>query len=97
MFIQEKDRKVVHDYFNQKLVNPVTLLVFSKEKSKLILPGGSQDCQYCSETEQLVRELAGLSDKISVETVNFEREGERAREYGIDKIPAIAVGIPSGY
>ncbi len=108
MFIQENDKKIVRDFFNQKLKNPVTLLVFSKEKSNLILPNSPDECQYCSETEQLVKEVAELSDKISVEVVDYKKEPERAKEFNIDKIPAIAVvgeqdygirfyGIPSGY
>ena len=108
MFIQEGDRKVVQDFFNQKLTGSVKLIVFSKEKSNLILPDSSAECQYCAETEQLAREVADLSDKITVEVVNFESESEQAKKYDIDKIPAIAVvsendygirfyGIPSGY
>ena len=108
MFIQEADQKVVRDFFEQKLANPVKLVVFSQEKSSLVLPNSANTCQYCSETEQLVKEVAELSDKITVEVVNFEKEPERAKEYNVDKIPAIAVvgekdygirffGIPSGY
>ncbi len=52
--------------------------------------------------------MAGLSDKISLQTYNFVTDSRVAEQYGIDKIPATVVmgekdygvrfyGIPSGY
>ena len=49
-----------------------------------------------------------LSDKLSLEEVNYVLEAERAASYGVDHVPAIAMegagdsrirfyGIPSGY
>jgi glutaredoxin-like protein len=80
------------------LPNPVTLKVFTQ----------SFECEYCKETRELVEEVAGLSDKVSVEVYDFEKDGSVAESLGVDKIPAIAIvgakdygvrlfGIPSGY
>ena len=80
------------------LENPVKLIVFTQ----------TFECQYCAETRQLCEEIADLSDRISVQVFNFVTDKEKADEYGVDKIPAIAVvgakdygiryfGIPSGY
>ena len=80
------------------LENPVKLIVFTQ----------TFECQYCAETRQLCEEIADLSDQISVQVFNFVTDKENADEYGVDKIPAIAVvgakdygiryfGIPSGY
>jgi glutaredoxin-like protein len=71
------------------------------------------ECQFCSETRQIVEEVAALSDKISAEIYNFVTDKAVAELYSIDKIPAIALirvedegdkdygirfyGIPSGY
>lgn len=77
---------------------PVTLKMFTRK----------DDCQYCKETQELVEEVAALSDSISVEVYDFEADKLAAAEFGIDKVPAIAVvgakdygvrlyGIPSGY
>ena len=65
-------------------------------------------CQYCRETEQILREFSELSDKITLEVYNFVNDKVIAEQFGIDKIPAIVVmgekdygirffGIPSGY
>ena len=43
------------------------------------------------ETRQILDELPPLSDKITIEEVNFVLDGDRAAQYGIDRVPAIAV------
>jgi len=97
--LSEKDSAYLREEFAKQLVNPVRLVMFTQEKAA---------CQYCRETEQIVREVAGLSDRIEVEVHNFIADGGKAKEYDIARIPAIAVigekdygvrfyGIPSGY
>jgi glutaredoxin-like protein len=66
------------------------------------------ECRFCSDTRILAQEIAALSDKIDVDVYDFIAEAQKAKEYGIDKIPAVAVigkidhgvriyGIPYGY
>jgi glutaredoxin-like protein len=80
------------------LPGPVRLVMFTQEF----------ECEYCTETRQLVEEIAELSDRITAEIYDFQADRAKAEELGIDKIPAIAVigaqdygvrfyGIPSGY
>ena len=80
------------------VANPVTLKVFTQ----------SFECEYCKETRELVEEVAALSDKLTVEVYDFEKDVEPVQLYKIDKIPAVAIvgakdyglrlyGIPSGY
>jgi len=80
------------------LAGPVRLVMFTQ----------TFECEYCTETRQLVEEVAQLSDQLTAEIHNFVTDKEKAEELGIDKIPAIAVtgakdygvrfyGIPSGY
>jgi glutaredoxin-like protein len=77
---------------------PVTLKVFTQ----------SFECEYCKETRELVEEVAALSDKVTAEVYDLEKDAALAESLGVDKIPAIAVvgakdygvrlfGIPSGY
>jgi glutaredoxin-like protein len=91
--IREKVASMLAD-----LKDSVTLKVFTQE----------MECQYCRETRELAEEVAGLSDKVSVELYDFEADKLAVDELDIDKIPAIAVvgvkdygvrlyGIPSGY
>ncbi len=99
--LREEDRQHLIKEF-EGLQNPVKLLMFTQEL----------ECQYCRETRMIAEEVANLSDAISVEVYNFVTDEEVAQQYGIDKIPAIAIlrdgdepkdygiryfGIPSGY
>jgi len=84
--------------FKEKLVDPVHLIMFTQDL----------ECRFCSDTRILTQELATLSDKIDVDVYDFLADTQKAKEYGIDKIPAVAVigkvdhglriyGIPYGY
>jgi alkyl hydroperoxide reductase subunit AhpF len=48
-------------------------------------------CATCLQARQILDELPLLSDKIAVEEINFILEAEKAKAYGIDRVPAIAV------
>ncbi len=78
--------------------NPVKLVHFTQELN----------LGYGRETRQLLEELTGISDKISLETHNFLIDKEKVGEYGVDKVPATAIrngkdygirfyGLPAGY
>jgi alkyl hydroperoxide reductase subunit AhpF len=96
--LNARDEDAVRQEF-QRLQGPVRLVVFSQE-----LVAGD----LCRQNEQLVREVAALDDRISVEVLNPAIDRERAEAYGVDQVPAIVVegardygirflGIPSGY
>jgi alkyl hydroperoxide reductase subunit AhpF len=96
--LNDRDAAAVRKEF-EKVTGPVKLVVFSQELMAADL---------CRQNEQLVREVAALSDKITVEVLNLAIDRERAEAYGIDQVPAIVVegardygirfyGIPSGY
>lgn len=97
--IGEKDRETVKDRL-ARLMKPVKAVVFTQE----------MECQFCSETRELMQELAGLTDKLKVEVRDFLGDAAEAKRLGVDKIPAIALlgegdkdygvrfyGIPAGY
>lgn len=48
-------------------------------------------CETCLITRQILDELPLLSDRIVIDEVNFVLEAERGQEYGINRVPAIAV------
>jgi hypothetical protein len=53
-------------------------------------------CETCAETRQILDELPLLSDKITIEEVNLVLDGEKAKEYGIDRAPAVAITYLDG-
>ena len=81
-----------------EMVNPVKLIHFTQELN----------LEYGRETQMLLDEVAKLSDKLSLETYNFQTDTEKAVEYAVDKVPATVVrngkdygirfyGLPAGY
>jgi glutaredoxin-like protein len=82
----------------QQMGNPVKLVHFTQELN----------LELGAETLQLVKELAGLSDKLSLQVFNFLLAKGMVREYGVDKVPATVIrngkdygirfyGLPAGY
>ncbi len=93
-----RDEQEVRKQF-EGLRDSVKLVVFSQSLSA---------AELCRQNERLVREVADLSDKISVEVLNLAIDRERAETYGVDLVPAIVVegardygirfyGVPTGY
>lgn len=97
--LSEQDRQVVKGHL-AGLAHDVTLLLFTQTI------GGPETGLIA---RQILDELSGLNDRLTVEEVNFVLEKDRAQKYGIDKIPAIVVlrdgedtrirfyGAPAGY
>jgi glutaredoxin-like protein len=96
--LPEDKKELLRNDFKTKMVDPVKIMMFTQET----------ECRYCNETRRLAQEIGGLSDKITTEVYDFVKDAEKAKEYGIDKIPALAIigkkdygvriyGIPFGY
>jgi alkyl hydroperoxide reductase subunit AhpF len=89
------------------LTGDVRLIYFTQRESPLFIPG--HECETCKDTRTLLEEVAALSDKIKLEVHDFVAESQLAREYAIDRIPALVItadnvkgriryfGLPSGY
>ena len=97
--LREEDMKEVQERLSD-MKDPVKLIFFTQQ-----LAGA---CQYCVETERLLRDVAGLSEKLELEILNFITDKEQVESLKIDKIPATCVqskkdigirfyGIPAGY
>jgi hypothetical protein len=48
-------------------------------------------CETCLQTRQILDELPLLSDKVVVDELNLVLDKDKAQQYGIDRVPAIAV------
>src|SRR5207237_9927958 len=79
--LAERDQDARRKEF-QRIQGPVKLVVFSQE-----LVAGD----LCRQNEQLVREVAELDDRITVEVLNPQIDRERTEQYGVDQVPAIVV------
>jgi len=96
--IPDEKKELLKTEFETKLEKPVRILMFTQEI----------EYRFCSDTRQLVQELATLDNRIAAEVYDFVADTDKVKEYGIDKIPALAIvsqkdygvriyGIPYGY
>ncbi len=96
--LPEDKKELLRNDFNKELVDPVKLVMFTQEV----------ECQYCSQTRKLAEEMGTISDKVTTEVYDFMADAAKVKEYGIERVPAIAVvgkkdygvriyGIPYGY
>jgi alkyl hydroperoxide reductase subunit AhpF len=93
--LRTEDAEAIRFRFDDELDADVQLtLVTHNPIGGLLIPG--RECDTCQSTQQAVDEITALTSKISVETVDFYREPERAEELDVERIPALIVHGPSG-
>jgi alkyl hydroperoxide reductase subunit AhpF len=79
----------------------------------VVLFGSQAACEYCEDTQQLLTEVTDLSDRLSLEVLDLEKDQETAAKYRVDKAPGFVLlgkdgdrlvdygvrffGIPSGH
>jgi alkyl hydroperoxide reductase subunit AhpF len=96
-FLQPRDEAAVKKEF-ERIAGPVKLTVFASEL------GGDSNAQAVA----LIREVAALSDQLSVTVLNPHIDRDQAQAYGVSESPAVVVegaqdygirflGIPAGY
>jgi len=96
-FLSARDEAAVKQEF-ERIGGPVKLTVFDSEL------GGEHNNQ----TVALIREVAALSDKLSVTVLNPHIDRDQAAAYGVTESPVVVVegaqdygirflGIPAGY
>ena len=78
--ISPTDQQRLRETFAE-MTRPVRLVFFTQ----------TLGCETCVQTRQILDELPPLSDKITIEEVNLILEGDRAKGYGIDRVPAVAI------
>jgi glutaredoxin-like protein len=80
--LDDKVTQQVREVFSG-LKEPVEIMFF-----------GSQDkerCQYCTETAQLLEEVTGLSDLLTLKQYDIETDAELAERYKVDAAPGFVM------
>lgn len=107
MLIRESDAQKIKELFNSELQAPVTLELFVKPTPVVVMPG-HEEPNYSDEAKELLSELVGLSDKLTLAIHNVEEETELAQRYGVTEVPTVVfngaakgtvryLGLPLGY
>ena len=87
-FISEQDRATIQQLFDENFVEPVKLVYFTMPKSLLFVPG-AETCENCDDVQQLLEEIADISDKLSLEIHDLKTDREAASSYEVDRVPAL--------
>jgi glutaredoxin-like protein len=97
--LSDQDRETVRTHFDG-LTRPITILFFTQTI-------GAPETTLTA--KQIIDEVASLSDRITVEEVNFVLERDRVAQYGVEHVPTLVllgdgedtrirfVGAPAGY
>lgn len=110
MIFSDDQRREITELLQETLEQQVTIVYFTQDEPSIDLPVQVEitPCEYCEETRQMLKELTELSDKLDLEVYDFVRDKDKAEQYGITDVPAMALlgekdygiryyGIPSGY
>ncbi|MGH2376297.1 MAG: hypothetical protein ACRDIC_22900 [bacterium] len=105
-FLNEQDAAHVRKRLTDEMDHDVRLVLFAPSTGGLALPG--QDWEMAEYTRQILKELAGLSDRVILEEHSATSEPDLASQYGVARTPMTAVigaadyvvryyGMPAGY
>ena len=88
--IADKDRETIRELLEGELADDVELVLLTRPRSRIFVPGRA-DCQTCDETRELLEELVGLSDKLSLEIHDLSAEPEATTTFNVSQVPAVLV------
>lgn len=78
--LDDKIREQVRNVF-AGFVSPVQILLFRSDNA----------CEYCDDTQNLIEEVAELSDLIHLSVHDLDKESDLAAQYKIDKAPTLVI------
>ncbi|TDT72352.1 glutaredoxin-like protein [Hypnocyclicus thermotrophus] len=95
--------------FNDDIKSQLKNVLKDMENNVKIIFFGNEE-QISKDTEEIIKEVVELTDKLSLESYNFKSENDKATLYGIDKAPGFTLlksdnsqtrmkfyGPPAGY
>jgi len=105
--IADNDRETIRTLFDERLAGEVEIVMFTERESPIIIPG-KEPCEMCGQTEELLKEVTSLSEKLKLTVHEISNANEEAQMLGIDRVPSFVFkgasrggvrffGIPSGY
>jgi len=101
-----KEQDAIREMFAHQLIGQVKIDHFTEPESSLSVPG-KNPCTYCKPTRDMLQELSGLSDLVSLRIHMLEDAPEERDKYAIERVPATILrgrngrfvkyyGIPGG-
>jgi len=67
-----------------------------KEPVQILFFGLQDNCEYCADTRQLLEEVAGIDEKVSLNFYDIKENADMAAKFNIDRVPAIVIAAKDG-
>jgi len=101
-----KEQDAIREMLAHQLIGQVKVDHFTEPESSISVPG-KNPCTYCKPTREMLQELAGLTDLVSLRIHILEDAPEERDKYAIERVPATVLrgrtgrfvkyyGIPGG-
>jgi glutaredoxin-like protein len=82
---------------NEQVVSQIRQTFEQMKEPVQILFFGSQDnCEYCADTRQLLEEVVAIDEKLSLSAYDLQDNADMAKQFNIDKTPAIVIAAKDG-
>jgi alkyl hydroperoxide reductase subunit AhpF len=91
--IAEKDRPTVRDLLARELREDVELLLFTPGRSHAVGHAASarDDGLTSDETQELLEELAGLSDRLHLTTIDLGADPAASTQFNVTAVPTVII------
>ncbi len=77
---------------NEQVVSQISQTFEQMKEPVQILFFGSQDnCEYCTDTRQLLEEVAGIDEKVSLDFYDIKENADMAAKFNVERVPAIVI------
>src|SRR3990172_12101313 len=83
-----RDQEAIRMKFAQELLGPVKIDFFTQKELGIVVPG-REPCASCKPTQDMLREVAALSDLLSLRLHVFEDERHEAATFGGERRPGL--------
>ncbi len=88
--ISLEDLTIARRLIERFVLRDVAITLYTTSSAGIIIPG--RECAACGPVKELLEEIAGLSSRLTLNTVDYYTNQADARASGITRIPGITVG-----
>ena len=82
---------------NEQVVSQISqTFAQMKEPVQLLFFGAQENCEYCTDTRQLLEEVAAIDEKVKLSVYDLHDNADMARKFNVDKVPAIVIAARDG-
>jgi glutaredoxin-like protein len=67
-----------------------------KEPVQMLFFGSRENCDYCTEAQQLLEELAAVDEKLGLSIYDLQDNADVAARFNVDKAPGIVIAAKDG-